>query len=148
MIRNKTRCFFVSVGLNILTFSAILPYMFYTLGFPHDFGFIRRNTTLTSHAVRSETKDITHRCRVQFIVAGKYDDYDPKRILKWLAMSDPSCAIEIMRYSSLNTLLTREEKDALAKSASIPAVQADLMKFLVMYYYGGLIADFDVKVYP
>ena len=91
-------------------------------------------------------------CRLQIVMAGNYNKYNYQNVPTWLDKSSKHCQFEFIRQDHpMMQHLTLDEKVAFEKMAPIPVIQADYMKFLTMYYLGGLVFDFDVaplKQYP
>ena len=86
-------------------------------------------------------------CRVHLIAAGTYSHYNPSNVPHWIAMTDDQCTIQIYRPETpdLHIYLSEKERRALEFMRPKPVVQADFMKFLLVYHLGGVVADFDVQ---
>lgn len=92
-------------------------------------------------------------CRIQILVAGNYSNYNPKYIPMWIGKSNNTCIFEIIRESHwfINNRLNIDEIFVLNKMLKVPVIAADFMKFLSLYYLGGLYIDFDIeplKLFP
>jgi hypothetical protein len=95
--------------------------------------------------VESISKDPLADCRITFITMGTYFSPHTGNLLEWIKNSDPSCTLSLIRDRShfLANLITDRERDMLSKLDSIAVSKADFVKFLVLYYYGGLVTDYD-----
>jgi len=86
-------------------------------------------------------------CAVRFIAVGNYSSYKTLHLInKWLANSNNSCSIEIIRENNqFISTIHDTDKLVLKEMGQVPVAQADYMKFLILYYLGGLVTDFDVE---
>jgi hypothetical protein len=97
--------------------------------------------------VETISKDPLADCRISFITMGTYFSPHTDNILEWIKNSDSACTLSIIRENShfLAHSITQKERDMLSKLDSIAVSKADFVKFLVLYYYGGLVTDYDTK---
>ncbi|KAF0693964.1 Aste57867_15118 [Aphanomyces stellatus] len=87
-------------------------------------------------------------CRIQFVFAGAKYDYKKFPLLQtWLRFADPACAIELIRpdHPVLLAQLYPAERAMMDDISYVPILQADFMKLLVLYYFGGLVTDLDTE---
>ncbi|KAF0696565.1 Aste57867_12687 [Aphanomyces stellatus] len=86
-------------------------------------------------------------CRVQFVVQG--ETYVPKEfpyLPAWIKYTNSSCTVDIVRMDhAFFNQLTPAQSAMLNATSSLPILQVDFTKLLVLYYLGGLVADLDVE---
>ncbi|KAF0696567.1 Aste57867_12689 [Aphanomyces stellatus] len=105
-------------------------------------------------AVRSRPTDLdtdeqeaTPTCRVQFVFAGTKSNYKHFSSLRaWLRLTNPTCPIEFIRPGHpFLVQVSAAERATMDDMAYLPILQADFMKLLVLYYFGGLVTDLDTE---
>ena len=85
-------------------------------------------------------------CRVHLMAMGAFAKYNVDNIPGWLAHVRPDCVLKVVRedYPALLRLVRPEEQALFGAMLRRPVILSDFFKLLVVYYMGGVVADFDV----
>ena len=114
----------------------------------HSFGssFISKEESIEDTNDDTDPDITVSPCPIHLIAIGNHIDYNVSSISHWLKQSRNDCVIQIMRDNnpSLIQLLRPQEKRLFRHMIKRPVVLADFMKLLNLFYFGGVVADFDV----
>ncbi|KAJ3322042.1 membrane-bound alpha-1,6- mannosyltransferase Initiation-specific [Boothiomyces sp. JEL0866] len=77
---------------------------------------------------------------------GNKTDYEVDNIDKWRKATPSNTTINEIHsdHPLITTIMSKRELGALEKLYLYPVIQADLMKIIALYYYGGASVDLDV----